>query len=122
MSCRGVLAKRVIFGGPQIWPKMTQNDPKSTHFGSYLDPILRETLNKRGHFGTYFGSFWVIFGSYLDPSRGSILRETLNKSTHFGSYLTPWIRPTFGSLLSSKYDHFGPKWPLEQEWPFDLWI
>jgi hypothetical protein len=75
MSCRGVLAKRVIFGGPQIWPKMTQNDPKSTHFGSYLDPILRETLNKRGHFGTYFGSYlghiWVIFGPLqgVNPKR-----------------------------------------------------
>ena len=82
MSCRGVLAKRVIFGGPQIWPKMTQNDPKSTHFGSYLDPILRETLNKRGHFGTYFGSFWGHFGSFW-PKYG-----------HFGSF---WPNGHIGS-------------------------
>ena len=68
MSCRGVLAKRVIFGGPQIWPKMTQNGSILGHFGSYLGPILRETLNKRGHFGSYLGSFWVIFGVIFGPN------------------------------------------------------
>ena len=61
---------------------MAKNDPKWVDFGSfwvildpYLGPILRETLNKRGHFGSYLdpylGHIWVIFGPLqgVNPKR-----------------------------------------------------
>ena len=82
-----------------LGPNMTPKWPKIGRFwvilDPYLGPILRETLNKRGHFDPYLGSFWPIFGVILDPYLGPILRETLNKSTHFGSFWPPWFWPSF---------------------------
>ena len=61
------------------------------------------------------GHIWVIFG----PLQGVNPKRDIKQIDPFWVILDPLDLTLF---LASKYDHFRPEWPLEQESQIDPWI